>query len=133
MPKIGFLPEHAAHRFARVRQRRRIGRVRWREKRRRDCARESRPAVAAAGITLHAKAARDQPMQDVALDSVVERDNQRRVAQLLVRRLPIAGPEFPIADVPVVGLGAGNLLDQIAADQSRATLWPCATSASGSR
>src|SRR5208337_3208945 len=65
---------------------------------------------------LDAKAGRNQSSQNVQLDSVVERDNRRRIARHFVADVP--APQFPVAEVPIVGLGGGNFFHEIAADES---------------
>ena len=89
-----FPPEHAAHRLARVGQRGRIGRTVG-KKNAVGIERENLGRGRRRRHHLHAKAARDQATQDVALDSVVERDDQRRVAQFLFRRPPITASRVP--------------------------------------
>ena len=75
--------EHAAHRFARVRQRGRIGGPVG-EKNAVGIERKNLVGGRRGRHHVHAKAGRDQAAQDVALDSVIERDDQRRVAQFLL-------------------------------------------------
>src|SRR6266851_895330 len=69
------------------------------------------------GQHLHAKTGRDEPAKNVALDSVVERDDQRRVAHLRLARMPKAVPQFPIAVFPIVRLAACHFANEILADQ----------------
>src|SRR5579863_6607763 len=73
----------------------------------------------------HTKAARDQPPQDVPLDSVIEGDDQRWVMLRRMRRRRIATSQLPIPNLPGIGFAASNFLDKVAADQARRRLRPC--------
>ena len=83
-----------------------------------------------AGTTLHAAAGFGEIAQNVVFNAVIVGDDGKRrrsksafafALRTALRRLAlfVAAGELPHALVPVVGFGAGDVADQILADQSR--------------
>src|SRR5271163_1364511 len=63
---------------------------------------------------LDAKAGRDQPAQNVQLDSVVDRNNRRRPAHRFITGANVAATQLPVAEVPIVSLSRSYFLYEIA-------------------